>query len=297
VSNAPQPGILADVPAFARYLTFDIAPGAPPASLVRALAGIPVQQDVVGLGASLVSHLGGSVPGLREATVFQGRGVSTPSTPAALWIWLRRHEPGVLVHAARELRIQLAPLLRLAEVTDAFRYAEGRDLTGFVDGTENPKGADAARAAIVAGSGAAPDGSSFVAVQKWRHDLDAFSAMSQHERDLAIGRRQSDDVEIEDAPDSAHVKRTAQEGFEPAAFVVRRSMPWADPTGEGLMFVAFGASFDPFEAQVRRMVGLDDGIVDALYRFTRPTSSAYFWCPPQRGGRLDLSSLSGAAGR
>ena len=52
----------------------------------------------------------------------------------------------------------------------------------------------------------------------------------------------SDNEELEDAPESAHVKRTAQEDFEPEAFVVRRSMPWADATSEGLEFVAFGAT-------------------------------------------------------
>ena len=65
---------------------------------------------------------------------------------------------------------------------------------------------------------------------------------------------------------------------------MRRSLPWADATRAGLMFVAFGKSFDAFEAQLRRMVGEDDGIVDALFRFTRPVSGAYFWCPPLRGG-------------
>ena len=111
------------------------------------------------------------------------------------------------------------------------------------------------------------------------------------QQDLSIGRRRADNQEIDDAPASAHVKRTAQESFAPAAFVLRRSMPWADGNRGGLLFVAFATSFDPFEAQLRRMLGIDDGIVDALFRFTRPQSGAYFWCPPMRKGRLDLSAL------
>lgn len=112
--------------------------------------------------------------------------------------------------------------------------------------------------------------------------------MQPEERDHCIGRRRSDNEELDDAPESAHVKRTAQESFDPEAFVVRRSMPWADASAAGLMFVAFGHSLDAFEAQMRRMVGLDDGIVDALFRFTRPLSGAYFWCPPVKGGKLQL---------
>ena len=115
--------------------------------------------------------------------------------------------------------------------------------------------------------------------------------MTTEEQDNAIGRRKSDNEELGDAPPSAHVKRTAQESFDPEAFVLRRSMPWADGSAAGLVFVAFGKSFAAFEAQLRRMVGAEDGITDALFRFTRPVSGAYFWCPPMKEGRLDLSAL------
>ena len=87
------------------------------------------------------------------------------------------------------------------------------------------------------------------------------------------------------------MKRTAQESFDPEAFVLRRSMPWAGAEGEGLVFVAFGHSLDAFEAQLRRMVGLDDGITDALFRFSRPVTGNYFWCPPVKAGHLDLSAV------
>ena len=57
------------------------------------------------------------------------------------------------------------------------------------------------------------------------------------------------------------------------------------------MFVAFGSSHDAFGAQMRRMVGLDDGIVDGLFRFSRPVTGSYYWCPPVTDGHLDLSRL------
>jgi putative iron-dependent peroxidase len=68
-------------------------------------------------------------------------------------------------------------------------------------------------------------------------------------------------------------------------------MPWTDGARAGLLFVAFGRSFDAFEAQLRRMVGLEDGVADALFRFTRPITGSYYWCPPLRNGRLDLRAL------
>ncbi len=68
-------------------------------------------------------------------------------------------------------------------------------------------------------------------------------------------------------------------------------MPWMAGTQAGLMFVAFGHSHAAFEAQMRRMAGQDDGIVDALFGISKPVTGAYFWCPPMRDGRLDLSRL------
>jgi putative iron-dependent peroxidase len=196
------------------------------------------------------------------------------------------------MHHGRAIENALGSAFRLDRVVDGFKYDRGLDLSGYEDGTENPKGDDAVAAAIVGGRGPGLDGSSFVAVQQWIHDLDHFESLSPDERDNIVGRRLSDNEEIEDAPPSAHVKRTAQESFEPEAFVVRRSMPWADAIGEGLMFVAFGKSLDAFEAQLRRMVGEEDGITDGMFRFSRPISGSYFWCPPVADGKLDLRALS-----
>jgi putative iron-dependent peroxidase len=115
--------------------------------------------------------------------------------------------------------------------------------------------------------------------------------MATAEQDNMIGRRRSDNAELDDAPESAHVKRTAQESFTPPAFVLRRSMPWVQGLDSGLMFVAFGCTLDAFEAQLRRMAGLDDGVVDALFQMSRPITGAYFWCPPMRHGQLDLRAV------
>lgn len=58
------------------------------------------------------------------------------------------------------------------------------------------------------------------------------------------------------------------------------------------MFSAFGCSFDAFEVQMRRMLGLDDGISDALFGFSKPLTGSYFWCPPMQQGKLDLRLLN-----
>jgi len=291
-----QPGILEPVPALARYLTFTLVnSGHARAALQAVRAVVDGHSCVVGLSESLVESLDANIPGLRAFPSLAGAGIEIPATQGALWCWLRGDDRGVLLHTTRTLSAKLAPAFELTHIVDAFKFDTqreiGRDLTGYEDGTENPQGDDAIAAAIVAGKGRGLDGSSFVAVQQWRHDLQRFDALATHEQDHAIGRRKSDNEEIDDAPESAHVKRTAQESFSPEAFVVRRSMPWAEGTQCGLVFVAFGHSFDAYEAQLKRMAGLEDGITDAIFTFTRPVTGNFFWCPPMRDGKLDLSAL------
>lgn len=290
--TSAQPGILAPIPRLARYLTFSQSPDSDARAALAALAGIVDGGEIVlGIGQSLVMHLGCDIAGLRVFPAHAGAGFEVPSTPAALWCWIRGDDRGELLHRSREVERALAPAFTIDEVIDAFQFGASRDLTGYEDGTENPQGEDAIEAAVVSGRGSGLDGSSFVAVQQWVHDLDLFESKPEAARDDIIGRRQSDNEELADAPESAHVKRTAQESFEPEAFVLRRSMPWADEYAAGLNFVAFGKSFDAFEAQLLRMIGAEDDLADALFTFTNPVSGAYFWCPPVKEGRLDLSFL------
>jgi putative iron-dependent peroxidase len=289
-----QPGILAPIPAFARYLAFELVEPAHAAVALQALQALADGEKlVVGLGMNLVQVLESRIPGLRVFPALSGPGVAIPSTPAALWCWLRSDEadPGSLLQQTLTLEAVLTPAFQLQEITAAFRHGEGRDLTGFEDGTENPQGDEAITTAFFSGEGEGFDGSSLVAVQRWQHDMGAFNRMDSDTQDNMIGRRRSDNEELDEAPASAHVKRTAQESFSPEAFVLRRSMPWLAGATGGLLFTAFARSFDAFEAQLTRMAGLEDGITDALFRFTRPLTGAYYWCPPIKAGRLDLRAL------
>lgn len=295
-----QPGILEPVPAVARYVFFNLS-GTQPAQAVKdALKRLSPLADgsdvVVGVGPSLVAALGVSIPGVHEFPEFSREGVKVPATPVQLWVWLRGDDLGDLLHITRKVQRALQPVFAIRHVVDAFRHSlgdsgHGKDLTGFEDGTENPTGDKALEAAFVHGAGPGLDGSSYVAVQQWVHDLDAFEALGDEAANHHFGRHRTTNEELEDAPEWAHVKRTAQESFEPEAFVLRRSMPWMMAMQAGLQFVAFGKSFDAFEAQMHRMAGHDDGIVDAMFRISKPVNGAYFWCPPMRNGQLDLRQL------
>ncbi len=298
MAQVAQSGILAPVPRVGRYLFFVLtdAPQMVGKALLRMAPLVDGLAVVTGLGPDCVAALGTTVPGLRAFPDLGAASVSVPATPCALWCWLRGDDMGDLVNLTRGISQALAPAFQLDQVVDGFRHGQGpnghgRDLTGYEDGTENPEGDAALDAALVPGGGPGLQGSSFVAVQQWVHDFAAFESLDPQAQDYMVGRRRIDNEELDDAPASAHVKRTAQESFTPGAFVLRRSMPWAAGMQAGLLFVAFGHSLDAFEAQMRRMAGLEDGVVDALFKMSVPVTGSYFWCPPLRDGQLDLRAV------
>lgn len=281
-----QPAILAPNTAVGRSLLFRIAPEGDVEKALRKLRdGITADCGVVGVGEPAVLALGKKIDGLGTFPALSGAACSVPSTQEALCFLLRGPDRGVLFDLTQQIRELLADAFLIVDVNDTFVYHGNKDLTRFEDGTENPKDDAAVAAAIRA------DGSSFLVIQRWVHDLTRFRAFEEERRELLIGRRAESNEEIEDAPDSAHIKRAEQEAYDPPAFMVRRSMPWASATQEGLEFIAHVESLDRYERVLRRMVGHDDGIVDGLFSFSRPVTGGYYWCPPVEGERIDFSAL------
>ena len=290
--NQPQTGILQPLPNHARYLSFSISDAARIPDALRNLAGlVDGEQAVVGFGQPIAIALKADIVGLKPFPLLTAPGLTIASAPEAVWVWLRGDDRGDILHRSRRITRALAPAFTLDDCRDAFKHGSGRDLSGYEDGTENPVEEAAVEAALVSDDQPSLAGSSFVAVQRWQHRFDAFDAMTEHAQNHAIGRRRSDNEELDDAPESAHVKRTAQESFTPEAFVLRRSMPWTDGNAGGLIFVAFGKSFAAFEAQLKRMTGGEDGVIDGLFQFTQPLTGGYYWCPAMKDGQLDLSPL------
>jgi porphyrinogen peroxidase len=292
-----QKGILKPVPHLATYLSFKLAS---PTTQVVAVAGLKQliqvadgHHIVVGLSAGLCKTLGIKAP--KELRAFQtpadGK-LKLPETAVDLLVWLRAtpaQDRGDLLAISREVQALLGDAFVLTDAVEAFKHVrkssiKSHDLTGYEDGTENPKGQKAMD------FGFAPDGSSFLAMQKWQHKWDNIAKMSPSEQNQAIGRNKQTNAELETAPLSAHIKRTTQEDFTLSdgteGFNLRRSMPWSDGTNSGLMFAAFGKSFEAFDLQLARMVGADDGITDTVFKMSKPITGSFFWCPPVANGEI-----------
>ena len=285
-----QPFILAKPLECGLSLTLALASGADAAKALKTLAkGFDTRQGTLAIGEPLVRALRKKVPGLSTFPAMSAPGCGVPSTQQAAWLMMQGQTQGEIFANLQKLKAFLQPGFVIVDSLPTFHNAS-HDLTGYEDGTENPKGNKAVKAAIVS-AGAGLSGSSFVSVQRWVHDLDHFNSLSQTRRDNAIGRRRDTNAEIETAPKSAHVKRTTQEDFEPHGFMVRRSMSFATDQAKGLEFISYVAHLDTFGRQMRRMAGLDDGIADALFTFSRPVTGGYYWCPPAKGHAVDFTLL------
>ncbi len=288
-----QTGILAPVPAHARFMYFDLKQPEVAAAALMKLNERNWTEDVIGLGADLLTHLGADIPELACFPQFEQAKVEIPITQRSLLVILRGQDAGDLIVRGGLIQASLSPAFALRDCENAFKYQNSRDLTGYIDGTENPE-ERAAEVALISSGTKGVDGGSIVVVQTFEHDLGRFQSLEQSQKDDVIGRRLSDNEEFDEAPETAHVKRAAQESFDPEAFLLRRSMPYQRGPESGLVFVAYATSLQPYTMILRRMVGAEDGKVDQLFTFTTPKTGGVYFCPPVEQERLDLSAVLGS---
>lgn len=285
IVTTPQPGIFAQGARSHRHLELDVRPDASADALAGALDRLR-QPSVTAGGANIVVGLGperwraiapSAVPAALDG---YPELPDLPATPHDLWLWIHGAGDDVLLDVSRSLTALLAPVATLAAETAGFVYHDSRDLTGFVDGTENPPLEDAIAVATVAeGPGA---GGSFAITQRWVHDLAAFHALPVAEQEGVIGRTKPDSVELDAAvkPPTAHIARVVVEQDGEELEIYRRSVPYGSVSEHGLYFVAFSADPARFEKMLARMYGhAGDGLRDRLTEFTRPVTGAAYFVP------------------
>jgi putative iron-dependent peroxidase len=283
----PQPGIFAQGTRSHYHLELDLREGASDAAICRALHGLREPSVtvgganiVVGFGADLARRLlPGDVPD--DAQPFpgvSGPAGSMPATPHDVWVWVHGTGEDVLLDVARAIGACFAPVATLAAEQPGFVYRDSRDLTGFIDGTENPPVEEAHDVAIVAdGPGA---GGSHVITSRFVHDLAAFHAQTVEEQQNTIGRTKPDSVELDPLPDTSHIGRVQIEEDGEELEIFRRSVPFGTVREHGLYFVAFSADPSRYLKMLSAMYGTSgDGRSDRLMSFTTPVSGAFYFAP------------------
>ena len=202
-------------------------------------------------------------------------GFVMPATQHDAVLWLCGSAYDVVFDVSHQAIDQLKGLASVADETSSWPYRHDRDLTGFIDGSENPNLIEAPEVALI------PEGSpgaagSILLLQKWPHDRAMWESLTDANQELVIGRKKLDSIELEDKPADSHVASTDQDKF---GKIFRRNMPYGTVTDHGTMFVGFSADQQRLATMLESMAGLTTGVRDALTRYTRPISGAYYFVP------------------
>jgi porphyrinogen peroxidase len=202
-------------------------------------------------------------------------GYTMPATQHDAVLWLSSSAYDVVFDTARAAIAALEAVASLAEETSSWPYRHDRDLTGFIDGSENPNLIDAAELATIP-DGHPGAGGSILLLQKWSHDATAWEAVPMAQQEQVIGRTKDESVELDDKQADSRVARTDQDQF---GKIFRRNMPYGTVTDHGTMFVGFSADRRPLATMLESMAGLADGVRDALTLYTQPLTGAYYFVP------------------
>jgi porphyrinogen peroxidase len=256
---------------------------------------------VVGIGSRLWDRLFGRPrpAGLHPFEPLVGAVHTAVSTPGDLLFHLRARRMDLCFELAGQLMNRLAGHADVADEVHGFRYFDERDLLGFVDGTESPSGSVAAGAVFIGDQDAVFAGGSYVIVQKYLHDLDAWNALPVEQQELAMGRTKLAEIELPDEvkPANSHVAlNTIVDAGGTQRQIVRDNMPFGTVgTRElGTYFIGYAADPAVIERMLRNMfIGNPPGNHDRILDFSTAVTGNLFFVPT--ADFLDDPSVIGKA--
>jgi porphyrinogen peroxidase len=282
----PQAGIFALGTSSHAYLEFDILDAKRRREFASTISAIREPRTTTG-GVNFVigfrpelwrevvpSDMPAGVEGFNEA-IKGTEGFVMPATQHDAVVWLSGSSYDVLFDMARSVIHDLAGLASLADETTSWAYRHDRDLTGFVDGSENPTLLDAPAAALLP-EGVPGAAGSVLLLQKWKHKTAEWETLPVAQQERTMGRTKLDSVELENKPADSHVARTDQDEF---GHIFRRNMPYGDVEDHGTVFVGFSADQKRLSRMLESMAGLVTGTRDALTRYTEPLTGSYYFVP------------------
>lgn len=280
-----QSGILALGTSSHAYLEFDRTAGTSDTALVGAVAELAATVKTTGatglvvgvrpeLWAAVAPDEAPDVHGY-DAAVVGPDGFTMPATQHDLALWVTGGGRSVVFDATTHAVAALRDVAALTDETVAWSHHHDRDLTGFEDGTENPPASEAVGVVTIP-DGRPGAGGSVLLLQKWEHEGARWYALDRSTQEAVIGRTKPDSVELDPKPADAHAARTDQDTY---GHVFRRNTAWGDTSAHGTMFVGFCAEQGPLAAMLEAMAGID-GPRDALTRYARALTGAYYVVPP-----------------
>ena len=282
----PQTGIFALGTMSHAYLELDQRPGADTRELVRLVASLREPRTTIG-GVNLVAGFrpelwasmspGGSPPGLTgfNEPIVGPDGLTLPATQHDVVVWLAGAAYDVVFDVSLGVISALASHATLAHEMVGWPYHRDLDLTGFIDGTENPTLVEAATAATIQPD-APGEGGSVLLLQQWEHDAARWVGLELAEQESVIGRRRPDSAELDPRPDTSHVARTDQDRF---GKIFRRNIGYGTLAQHGTIFVGFSPDRQRLDAMLDSMVGRAGEPRDRLTDFAGAVTGAYYFVP------------------
>ncbi len=242
---------------------------------------------IVGIGSALWDRLFGAPrpAGLHPFRELKGARHTAPATPGDLFFHIRASRLDMCFELARLIGDRLGPQLRIIDEVHGFKSFDERDLLGFVDGTENPEGAEASAAVLTRDEEPAFAGGSYLIVQKYSHDLDAWNALTVEQQEAAIGRTKLEDVEFPDedkAPDSHLTLNVIEDEDGKEQQIMRFNMPFGRVgSGEfGTFYIAYARTPAVTERMLENMfLGLGEATHDRLLDFSVAHTGNLFFVP------------------
>ena len=241
---------------------------------------------ILGIGSNAWDRLfSGPRPALLHPFIELDGPHTAPSTPGDLLIHLKADTTGLCYEVATKVVDDFGANVTVVDEVHGFRYFDLRDLIGFVDGTENPTGQDAIDAITVADDDESLLGGSYVAVQRYVHNMPEWTALSTEEQEDAVGRTKADNIELADdvKPSNSHIALnviTDEDGNE--LEILRDNMPYGSADGErGTFFIAYSSSPTTTERMLENMfLGDPPGNTDRLLDFTTAVTGSQYFAPP-----------------
>jgi porphyrinogen peroxidase len=206
------------------------------------------------------------------------------STPGDLIFHIRAKRMDLCFELAMQIMARLNGAVTVADEVQGFRYFDERDVLGFVDGTENPTGSVAVDAVFIGDEDPAFAGGSYVIVQKYLHNLDAWNSLTTEAQEKIIGRKKVSDIELDDSvkPTSAHNALTVIEENGKEIKILRDNMPFGRPGhGEfGTYFIGYSRSPRTIEQMLENMfIGRPPGNYDRILDFSTAVTGGLFFIP------------------
>src|SRR5271168_4306460 len=206
------------------------------------------------------------------------------STPGDFLFHIRAKHMDLCFELATQIMARIGNAVVPVDEVHGFKHFDDRDLVGFVDGTENPRGQAVAEVALVGEEDAAFAGGSYVMVQKYLHDMNGWNALSTEAQEKIIGRKKLSDIELDDSvkPTCSHSSLTTIEENGQEIKILRDNMPFGRPTqGEfGTYFIGYSKSPSTIELMLQNMfVGRPPGNYDRLLDFSRAVTGNLFFVP------------------